>query len=236
VLRLTEKRIAVTGGAGFLGTHLVQRLEQIGCSRIFVPVHADWDLTRADEVERLFAAFRPEVLIHLAAVVGGIGANRVNPGRFFYDNAIMGIQLIEAARRNGLAKTVVVGTICGYPKITPVPFREEDLWSGYPEETNAPYGIAKKALLVQCQAYREQYGMNSIFLMPANLYGQGDDFNPESSDVIPALIRKCIEAVEEHRDESCCGAMAHRLGNSSTSKMPPRALHWQQSVTTSLSR
>ena len=198
---LPDKRIVVTGGAGFLGTHLLRRLEERGCRNIFVPVYPDFDLTRADAVERLFVEQRPEVLIHLAAVVGGIGANRGNPGRFFYDNAIMGIQLIEAARRHAVEKTVVLGTICAYPKFTPVPFREEDLWNGYPEETNAPYGIAKKALLVQCQAYREQYGMNAIFLLPVNLYGPGDNFDLESSHVIPALIRKCVEAVDRTRDE-----------------------------------
>jgi GDP-L-fucose synthase len=155
-------------------------------------------------MERLFEGQRPEVVIHLAAVVGGIGANRANPGSFFYANAIMGIQLIEAARRYGVEKTVVLGTICAYPKFTPVPFREEDLWNGYPEETNAPYGVAKKALLVQCQAYREQYGMNAIFLLPVNLYGPGDNFDPESSHVIPALIRKCVEAVESGRPEIVC--------------------------------
>jgi GDP-L-fucose synthase len=173
----------------------------MGCRNIFVPLYPDYDLTRIDAVERLFNEHPPEVLIHLAAVVGGIGANRANPGRFFYDNAIMGIQLIEAARRHGVEKTVVLGTICAYPKFTPVPFREEDLWNGYPEETNAPYGIAKKALLVQCQSYREQYGMNAIFLLPVNLYGPGDNFDLESSHVIPALIRKCVEAVQEGRDE-----------------------------------
>jgi GDP-L-fucose synthase len=173
----------------------------MGCGQVFVPVSGDFDLTRADAVERLFLEQRPEVLLHLAAVVGGIGANRANPGRFFYDNAIMGIQLIEAARRHGVEKTLVVGTICAYPKFTPVPFREEDLWNGYPEETNAPYGIAKKALLAQCQAYRQQYGMNAVFVLPVNLYGPGDNFDPESSHVIPALIRKCLEAVEGGRGE-----------------------------------
>jgi GDP-L-fucose synthase len=201
MIRLPEKRIVVTGGAGFLGTHLIRRLAQMGCRSVFVPIYPDYDLTRVDAVERLFAEHCPEVLIHLAAVVGGIGANRANPGHFFYDNAIMGIQLIEAARRHGVEKTVVLGTICAYPKFTPVPFREEDLWNGYPEETNAPYGIAKKALLVQCQAYRQQYGMNAIFLLPVNLYGPGDNFDPESSHVMPALIRKCVEAVHAGDDE-----------------------------------
>ncbi len=164
----------------------------------------EYDLTQAEAIERLFSGQRPEVVIHLAAVVGGIGANRANPGRFFYDNAIMGIQLIEACRRYGVEKTVVLGTICAYPKFTPVPFSEDDLWNGYPEETNAPYGIAKKALLVQCQAYRQQYGMNAIFLLPVNLYGPRDNFDPESSHVIPALIRKCVEAAATGAPEIVC--------------------------------
>jgi GDP-L-fucose synthase len=201
MIELANKRIVVTGGTGFLGRHLISQLEKMGCRDVFVPIHSEYDLTRIDAIERLFDEHRPEILIHLAAVVGGIGANRTNPGRFFYDNAIMGIQLIDVARRHGIEKTVVLGSICAYPKFTPVPFLEEELWNGYPEETNAPYGLAKKMLLVQCQAYREQYGMNAIFLLPVNLYGPRDNFNLESSHVIPALIRKCVEAVKDGRDE-----------------------------------
>ena len=201
MIELANKRIVVTGGTGFLGRHLISGLEKMGCRDVFVPIHSEYDLTRIDAIERLFDEHRPEILIHLAAVVGGIGANRTNPGRFFYDNAIMGIQLIDVARRHGIEKTVVLGSICAYPKFTPVPFLEEELWNGYPEETNAPYGLAKKMLLVQCQAYREQYGMNAIFLLPVNLYGPRDNFNLESSHVIPALIRKCVEAVKDGRDE-----------------------------------
>ena len=201
MIDLTEKRIVITGGAGFLGKHVISRFEKAGCRHVFVPLQKDYDLTRLNSIERLFEEKKPEVLIHMAAVVGGIGANRENPGRFFYENAIMGIQIIEAARRNGIEKTVVLGTICAYPKFTPVPFHEEALWDGYPEETNAPYGLAKKMMLVQCQAYREQYGMNGIFLLPVNLYGPHDNFDLESSHVIPALIRKCVEAVNERREQ-----------------------------------
>src|SRR4051812_10321381 len=196
MLELRGKRITVTGGGGFLGTHVVERLRSKGCDSVFVPRRTEYDLTEQESVRRLFEERRPDILIHCAAVVGGIGANQANPGSFFYENAIMGIQLIEAARRYGTEKTVVLGTICAYPKFTPVPFQETDLWNGYPEETNAPYGVAKKALLVQCQAYREQYGTNAIYLLPVNLYGPRDNFDLHSSHVIPALIRKCIEAHE----------------------------------------
>ena len=201
MINLPAKKIVVTGGSGFLGGHLLRRLESAGCQNVFVPVSKEYDLTRSDAIESLFEKHRPDVLIHMAAVVGGIGANRANPGKFFYDNAIMGIQLIEAARRFGVEKTVVLGTICAYPKFTPVPFQENALWDGYPEETNAPYGLAKKMMLVQCQSYREQYGMNAIFLLPVNLYGPNDNFDLESSHVIPALIRKCVDAVESGSKE-----------------------------------
>ncbi len=201
MIDLKTKRIVVTGGAGFLGGHLIQRLTEMGCRDVVVPLHEEYDLTRPDAVERLFSRHQPQVLIHLASLVGGIGANRANPGRFFYDNAIMGIHLIEAARHHGVEKTVILGTICAYPKFTPVPFREDDLWIGYPEETNAPYGLAKKMLLVQCQAYREQYGSSAIYLLPVNLYGPRDNVDLQSSHVIPALIRKCVEAVREGCEE-----------------------------------
>ena len=183
----------MTGGGGFLGRVVVARLREMGCE-VFVARKRDYDLVRGADIERLYAEARPQVVFHLAAVVGGIGANRENPGRYFYENLMMGAQLIEGARTNGVEKFIQVGTICAYPKFTPVPFKEDDLWDGYPEETNAPYGIAKKALLVQCQAYRDQYGTNAIYLLPVNLYGPGDNFDPQTSHVIPALIKKFVDA------------------------------------------
>ena len=194
------KRVVVTGGAGFLGSRVVERLRAAGALP-FVPRSKDYNLVDGAAVKRLFQDARPELVIHGAAVVGGIGANRANPGRFFYENLMMGAQSLEEARLSGVRKFVAIGTICAYPKFTPVPFREEDLWTGYPEETNAPYGLAKKMLLVQSQAYRQQYNFNSIFLLPVNLYGPGDNFDPSSSHVIPALIRKVVEAKQGGKDE-----------------------------------
>lgn len=189
-----DRRVAVTGGAGFLGSYVVEKLRERGCQRIFVPRRSDFDLREKEAVIRLYEQARPDMVLHLAAVVGGIGANRKHPGRFFYDNAMMGIQLVEYARRFDVRKFVCVGTICAYPKFTPVPFREGNLWNGYPEETNAPYGLAKKMLLVQAQAYRQEYGFNAIYLLPVNLHGPRDNFDPETSHVIPALICKFLEA------------------------------------------
>jgi GDP-L-fucose synthase len=189
-----NRRVTVTGGNGFLGSFVVEALRAAGCADVFVPRSREYDLREKSHAEKLFREAKPDIFIHLAAVVGGIGANRSNPGKFFYDNATMGINCIEAARVAGIEKFVCAGTICSYPKFTPVPFREDELWNGYPEETNAPYGLAKKMLLVQLQAYRQQYGLNGIYLTPVNLYGPRDNFDLESSHVIPALIRKCIEA------------------------------------------
>jgi GDP-L-fucose synthase len=193
---LANKRICVTGGGGFLGQRVVNRLRESGCDNLFVVRRREYDLVRGEDVERLYRETKPQLVIHLAAVVGGIGANRDNPGRFFYENIMMGVQLMEAARHHSVEKFVQLGTVCAYPKFARVPFKEDDLWNGYPEETNAPYGIAKKALLVQAQGYREQYGLNAIYLLPVNLYGPGDNFDPASSHVIPALIKKCVDAVK----------------------------------------
>jgi GDP-L-fucose synthase len=195
-MRWASTRVVVTGGAGFLGSFVVEALRARGCREVSAPRSRDYDLRESEGIARLYDQTRPHVVVHLAAVVGGIGANRANPGRFFYDNAIMGIQLMEYARRVGVEKFIAVGTVCAYPKLTPVPFKEEDLWNGYPEETNAPYGLAKKMLLVQAQAYRAQYGFNAIYLLPVNLYGPRDNFDLESSHVIPAMIRKFLGAKE----------------------------------------
>jgi GDP-L-fucose synthase len=189
-----QRRVLLTGGGGFLGSHLRERLESLGVPALSAPRKSELDLRDAQAVERHLAETRPDLIIHGAAVVGGIGANRDHPGRFFYENALMGIQLIEAARRAGVEKFVCIGTVCAYPKFTPIPFREDDLWIGYPEETNAPYGLAKKMLLVQLQAYRQEYGFNGVYLLPANLYGPRDNFDLQTSHVIPAIIRKFIDA------------------------------------------
>jgi len=196
----------VTGGAGFLGRCVVEKLQARGATDVGVPRSEDYDLTHLAHIRRMYADMRPDVVIHLAAVVGGIGANRLHPGEFFYKNLVMGTQLIEEGRLRGIDKFVAVGTICAYPKFTPVPFKEDDLWSGYPEETNAPYGLAKKMMLVQSQAYRQEYGFNSIFLLPVNLYGPGDNFDPQTSHVIPALIKKCLDALDaDSRSITCWG-------------------------------
>ena len=188
-----HKRVLVTGGAGFLGTYVVEKMKEKGCREIFVPRSKDYDLVEMEAVRQLYRDAKPNIVIHLAARVGGIGANQKNPGRFFYDNLMMGVQMMEVGRQACIEKFVAVGTVCAYPKFTPVPFKEKNLWDGYPEETNAPYGLAKKMLLVQAQAYRRQYGFNAIYLLPANLYGPGDNFDPESSHVIPALIRRFVD-------------------------------------------
>ena len=196
-----NKRVVVTGGAGFLGSFVVKKLLERGAKDIFIPRSRDYDLVEMEAVRRLYRDTKPEITVHLAAKVGGIGANRANPGKFFYDNLMMGVQMMEVARQVGIEKFVAIGTICAYPKFTPIPFKEENLWNGYPEETNAPYGLAKKMLLVQAQAYRQQYGFNAIYLMPVNLYGPRDNFDPLSSHVIPAIIKKCFDAIQNSEDE-----------------------------------
>jgi GDP-L-fucose synthase len=201
---LSSKKILLTGGSGFLGRHVLSALQAQGAREVVVPRKAQYDLTQEEAVARVYRDHRSDVVIHLAAIVGGIGANREKPGQFLYDNLMMGTQLMEYARRSGVEKFVGIGTICSYPKLTPVPFREDELWSGYPEETNAPYGLAKKMLLVQGQAYRAQYGFNAIHLLPVNLYGPGDNFDPASSHVIPALMLKCQNAIEESASEIVC--------------------------------
>jgi GDP-L-fucose synthase len=199
-----DKRVVVTGGAGFLGSYVIDGLEKRSCKNILVPKIEEYDLVNMDEIVRMYGDMKPDIVIHLAAVVGGIGANREHPGEFFYKNLMMGVQLIEQGRLHNIEKFVAIGTICAYPKFTPVPFKEEDLWNGYPEETNAPYGLAKKMLLVQSHSYRSEYGFNSIFLLPVNLYGPGDNFDPASSHVIPALIKKCVDAIESGADYIAC--------------------------------
>lgn len=191
-----DRRVVVTGGAGFLGGYVTQGLRKRGCKNILVPKIEDYDLVNLSDIVRMYENMKPDIVIHLAAVVGGIGANRQRPGEFFYKNLMMGVQLIEQGRLRNIGKFVAIGTVCAYPKFTPVPFMEQDLWNGYPEQTNAPYGLAKKMLLVQSQAYRQQYDFNSIFLLPVNLYGPGDNFDPASSHVIPALIKKCVDAID----------------------------------------
>jgi GDP-L-fucose synthase len=191
-----DKRVVVTGGAGFLGSFVVEKLHERGCEEVFIPRLNEYDLRQIEAVRKLLGDAKPDIVIHLAARVGGIGANRAHPAEFFYDNLMMGVQLMHESWQASIKKFVAVGTVCAYPKFTPVPFREDDLWNGYPEETNAPYGLAKKMLLVQAQTYRQQYNFNAIYLLPVNLYGQRDNFDLESSHVIPALIRKCIEAAK----------------------------------------
>jgi GDP-L-fucose synthase len=203
-MALYRKRVLITGGSGFLGSHVVKALEARGCRDLFVPRSRDYDLRHEGDVERAYAWARPDLVIHLAAVVGGIGANQASPGQFFYDNLMMGALLMEHARRAQVGKFVAVGTICSYPKMTPIPFREEEHWNGYPDETTAPSGLAKTMLLEQAQAYRQQYGFNAVYLLPVNLYGPGDNIDPKSSHVIPALIKKCLDAIDQGEPEIVC--------------------------------
>ncbi|MGA2678752.1 MAG: GDP-L-fucose synthase [Sedimentisphaerales bacterium] len=199
-----NKRIVITGGAGFLGSYIIEGLQKRGCKNILIPKIEDYNFVNLPDVIRMYDDMKPDIVIHLAAVVGGIGVNRQHPGKFFYENLMMGVQLIDQARLRKIEKFVAIGTVCSYPKFTPVPFKEDDIWNGYPEETNAPYGLAKKMLLVQSQSYRAEYGFNSIFLVPVNLYGPRDNFNPASSHVIPALIKKCVDAIDAGDDHIVC--------------------------------
>ncbi|MFH1883717.1 MAG: GDP-L-fucose synthase [Planctomycetota bacterium] len=199
-----NRRVVVTGGAGFLGGFVTEGLQKRGCKNILVPKIEDYDLVNINDINRMYEDMKPDVVVHLAAVVGGIGANREHPGEFFYKNLMMGVQLIEQGRLRNIEKFVAIGTVCAYPKFTPVPFKEENIWNGYPEETNAPYGLAKKMLLVQSQSYRAEYGFNSIFLLLVNLYGPGDNFDPAGSHVIPALIKKCVDAIDSGADYIDC--------------------------------
>jgi len=223
----STRRVLVTGGSGFLGSFVVEKLQERGCKDVFVPRSKDYDLVDMEAVKRVYKDAKPDIVIHLAARVGGIGANRENPGRFFYDNLMMGVQLMEVGRQVGIEKFIAIGTVCAYPKFTPVPFKEENLWNGYPEETNAPYGLAKKMLLVQAQAYREQYGFNAVYLLPVNLYGPRDNFDPDSSHVIPALIRKCVDAMHQTEDRgSRSEANTPRLQPQSSNLHPPSVVVW----------
>ena len=208
---LKQKRITVTGGKGFLGNHLLKKLKDKGCRQIEIADLPEYDLTDIADIRRMYEETKPQIVIHLAAKVGGIGFNQEKPAELFYDNLIMGTQLLHEAYLRNIEKFVALGTICAYPKFTPVPFKEDDIWNGYPEETNAPYGLAKKMMLVQSQAYRQQYGFNSIFLLPVNLYGPGDNFDPRSSHVIPALIKKCFDAIDNNSDT--IGSLGNGYGN-----------------------
>ena len=231
-------RVLVTGGSGFLGKHVLDVLSARGFFDVAAPTHAEYDLSQTEQVAACLRDTQPEAILHLAAVVGGIGANRAHPGEFFYKNLIMGAELMEQARRAGVQKFVAVGTICAYPKFTPVPFSEDDLWAGYPEETNAPYGLAKKMLLVQAQAYRQQYGFNGVYLLPTNLYGPGDNFHPTDAHVIPDMIRKCqsTPSTSGERHASRCGAPATRRASSCTCATAPKGSSPRWSATTAASR
>ncbi len=232
----TNRRVLVTGGAGFLGSKVVEHLRQRGCRTIYAPRSKEYDLRHRDDILRLLHDTAPDLVLHLAARVGGIGANRAHPAEFFYENLMMGVQLLHESWQAGVSKFVAIGTVCAYPKCTPMPFREEDLWNGYPEETNAPYGLAKKMLHVQSQAYRQQYGYNSIFLLPVNLYGPGDNFEDASSHVIPAMIKNPSKPYSVEKTPLLCGEMARRPASSCTSMTRRRASYWPPSDITIVCR